>query len=114
MRVEATVLDARGAALTNLANELRLSRSQIIDEALALFLNAVMEVRSGRRLVTLGASGADNIREFVTPTLAQIQWTAHRQSIRLPEDAVHKMTDLVNHPPKANKALKDLMATGAE
>jgi len=114
MRVEATVPDARGVALADLAEDLGLSRSQIVDEALALFLNAVMEVRRGRRLVTLGASGMDTAREIVTPTLAQIEWTAHRQSVRLPEEAVQKMAALVERPPKANKALKNLMAVGTK
>jgi hypothetical protein len=113
MRVEATVPDARGIALTELADELRLSRSQIIDEALALFMSAVLEVRRGRRLVTLGPAGTDSTREIVTPTLAQIEWSAHRQSLRLPVEAVDKITALVDHPPKANKALKGLMAAGS-
>ena len=55
MRVEATLPDSRGLALGQLAEELGLSRSQIIDEALGLFLKAVMEVRHGHRLVTMGA-----------------------------------------------------------
>jgi len=107
MRVEATIADARAAALAELAKELRLSRSQILDEALALFLSAVLEVRRGRRLATIGSAGSP--REIVTPTLALIEWTTHRQGLRLPEDAVRKMAALAKHPPNANKALRRLM-----
>lgn len=39
--------------MQELADELGLSRSQIIDEALSLFIKAVLEIRRGRRLVTL-------------------------------------------------------------
>ena len=53
MRLEATVPDSRGTAIVELAEELGLSRSQLIDEALALFLKAVVEVRRGNRLVTM-------------------------------------------------------------
>ena len=37
MRLEATVPDSRGSAVQELADQLGLSRSQIIDEALSLF-----------------------------------------------------------------------------
>jgi len=53
MRLEATVPESRGSAVQELADELGLSRSQIIDEALSLFIKAVLEIRRGRRLVTL-------------------------------------------------------------
>lgn len=111
MRIEATVPQARGVALTELAEELCLSRSQVLDEALALYMNVVMEVRRGRRLVTLGSKGsADIIREIVTPTLAQIEWTAHRQSLVLSNDALQKVAELVDNPPEAPEALRKLMA----
>jgi hypothetical protein len=43
-----------------LADELRLSRrSKIIDEALALFVKAVVEVRLGRRLVTMASRSTE-------------------------------------------------------
>jgi hypothetical protein len=41
--MEATIPDARGATAVELADELGLSRSQLIDEALALFTKAVIE-----------------------------------------------------------------------
>ena len=55
MRLEATLPDSRGDALVKLADELGLSRSQVVDEAVALFLKAVLEIRRGRRLVTVDA-----------------------------------------------------------
>jgi hypothetical protein len=54
MRLEATIPDSRANAVVKLADELA-ERSQIIDEALALFLKAVVEVRRGRRLVTMAS-----------------------------------------------------------
>ena len=113
MRIEATVPKARGVALTELAEELCLSRSQILDEALALYMNVVMEVRRGRRLVTMGSTGtADILREIVTPTLAQIEWTAHRQNLVVSNEALQKIRELVDNPPEAPEALKKLMAAG--
>ena len=47
MRLEATVPDIRGTALQELADELGMSRSQLTDEALALFLKAALENRPG-------------------------------------------------------------------
>ena len=111
MRVEATVPDARAQALTELADDLGLSRSQVIDEALALFLKAVAEMRRGRRLVSMGQSGAEPVCEIITPTLAQLEWTAQRQSLKLPQEAVAQITDLVEHPPEPTPALRKLMAS---
>jgi hypothetical protein len=73
MRLEATVPDHRGAAVLELAQELGLSRSQIIDEALALFMKAVTEVRRGRRLVTLDPRSSQPVCELATPTLSALE-----------------------------------------
>jgi hypothetical protein len=110
MRVEATIPDARGIALGELAAELQLSRSQIIDEALALFMNAVLEMRRGRKLVTVSATGKGITREIITPTLAQLEWTTSRQTLELPVEAVQKMAELIENPPRANNALRHLMS----
>jgi len=110
MRVEATVPDARAKALSELAEDLGLSRSQVIDEALALFLKAVMELRRGRRVVSLGQAGTDPVCEIVTPTLAQIEWTSHRQKVVVPARAVEQIADLMENPPEPTPALRKAMA----
>jgi hypothetical protein len=111
MRIEATIPDSRGAALVDLSTELRLSRSQVIDEALALFLKAVLEVRKGRRVVSVGQAGDDAVCEVVTPTLAQLEWTSHRQALKLPAKAVERITHLASNPPEPPQALRDLLTT---
>lgn len=105
MRVEATLPDSRGLALGQLAEELGLSRSQIVDEALGLFLKAVMEVRRGHRLVTMGAGQATC--ELSTPTLAALEWTAHAKPLVLSDSAVEKMADLLDRPPAPNARLTE-------
>lgn len=113
MRIEATIPDSRGAALLDLSTELQLSRSQVIDEALALFLKAVLEVRRGRRVVSVGQPGDDAMCEVVTPTLAQLEWTSHRQALKLPVTAVDRISRLVDQPPEPPQALRDLLAEEA-
>ncbi|MBM3204224.1 hypothetical protein FJZ55_10025, partial [Candidatus Woesearchaeota archaeon] len=54
MRLEATVPDSRGATLLELASDLGLTKSQVIDEALALFLEVILDARNGRCLVASG------------------------------------------------------------
>jgi hypothetical protein len=91
MRLEATVPESRGSAVQELADELGLSRSQIIDEALSLFIKAVLEIRRGRRLVTLDPQNLQAVCELMTPTLTAIEW------------ALAKMQEMVDAPaePKA-------------
>ena len=105
MRVEATLPDSRGLALGQLAEELGLSRSQIVDEALGLFLKAVMEVRSGHRLVTMGAGQA--ACELSTPTLAALEWMAQARPLVLSDAAVEQMADLIERPPAPSARLTE-------
>ena len=111
MRVEATVPDSRGAALNELADQLGLSRSQVIDEALSLFLMAVMEVRRGRRFVALGREG-DERTELMTPTLAQLEWMFSEQPLALSQEAVERMAELIESPPLATDALRAALDDG--
>ncbi len=105
MRVEATLPDSRGLALGELAEELGLSRSQIVDEAVGLFLKAVMEARRGHRLMTV--AGDQPACELSTPTLAAMEWAAHAKPLVLPEAAVENIADLVEKPPAPSARLTE-------
>lgn len=112
MRIEATVPDARGAAVTELAEELGLTKSQLVDEALALFVKVTMEARQGRRLVTVGGAG-DAPCEIVTPSLAHLEWTSRREALALSSHAVEQLVRLVLEPPAPNTALLAALADEA-
>ena len=106
MRLEATLPDSRGDALVKLADELGLTRSQVVDEAVGLFLKAVLEIRRGRRLVTVDAVTPGPVCEMATPTLATLEWTTNAEQIRLPASAVAKMQGLVAAPRKPGARLR--------
>ena len=106
MRLEATVPDNRGNAVDKLAGELGLSRSQLIDEALVLFLKAVIEVRGGRRLVTLDPRSSQPACEIVTPTLAALEWALRPEKLQLSAEALAKMRDLVESSPQPSPRLR--------
>jgi len=106
MRVEATIPDSRGSAVEELAEELGLSRSQIIDEALSLFVKAVLEVRRGRRLQTVDPQNAQATCELVTPTLAALEWALRPGKLELPEAAVGKMHEMMAAPAKPSARLR--------
>jgi hypothetical protein len=106
MRLEATLPDSRGDALIRLANELGLSRSQVVDEAVTLFLKAVLETRKGRRLVTVDAITPGPTCEMTTPTLSTLEWTANAEQLRLPAAAVAKIHSLVESPRKPGARIR--------
>jgi hypothetical protein len=106
MRLEATVPDNRGSAVVQLADELGLSRSQLIDEALALFLKAVLEVKRGRRLVTVDPRSTQPACEIATPTLAALEWALKPEKLKLPSEALAKMQELVEAAPQPNSRLR--------
>ena len=114
MRIEATVSDIRGAALLEMCQQLGLSRSQVVDEAITLLVMLAQEARSGRRLVSQGRSKKDLPREIRTPILAQVEWLAQRQTIDASDEMIQKIVDLVNSSPAPAEALKKLMLAGAD
>lgn len=106
MRLEATVSEPRGTAVIQLADDLGITRSQLINEALTLFLKAVLEVKRGRRLVSMDPRTSQPTGELVTPTLLALEWAQEPQSLTLPAEAVAKMQELTEAPPKAGFRLR--------
>lgn len=106
MRLEATVPDNRGSAVVQLAEELGLSRSQLIDEALALFIKVVLEVRRGRRLVTVDPRSSQPACEIATPTLAALEWALNPEKMELSSAALAKMQALIESPPAPSPRLR--------
>jgi hypothetical protein len=107
MRLEATVPESRGTAIAQLAQEMGLSRSQIVDEALALFFKAVLEIRRGRRLVMLDPQSAQPACEFATPTLLALEWALNPMSLALPETAVAKLKELASAEKEPSPQLRE-------
>jgi len=85
MRVEATLSDIRGQQLDEAARDFGISRSELISEAVAVFLISLSECRRGLRLALVDATQARIVRELVTPSLAQQEWHTHREKISLSE-----------------------------
>jgi len=111
MRFEATLPQKKGEALVELAQELGITKSQLMDEALGLFLKVFLEVRGGKRLALLKRElpvGEGNC-ELSTPSLALLEWTAHRQMIELGPEAFEKLVALSEHPPEPTEALEEAM-----
>lgn len=106
MRLEATIPDSRGSAVVQLADELGLSRSQVVDEALALFLKVVLEVRRGRRLVTLNPNSSEPACEIATPTLAALEWAQKPEKLVLPPAALAQMQELTEAAPQPSPRLR--------
>jgi hypothetical protein len=105
MRLEATVPDSRGQAVERLADELGLSKSQVVDEAVAMFIQAVFAVRGGRRLVAVAAderSGPDCL--IMTPTLASLEWTARSEPLQVSVEALERVRALIAQPPSPGGA----------
>jgi hypothetical protein len=106
MRFEATIPDNRASAAVQLADELGLSKSQLIDEALSLFLKAVVEVRRGRRLVTLDPSSTHPACELATPTLSALEWAQKPQKIGLSAAALATARKLAETAPAPGARLR--------
>ncbi len=111
MRFEATLPERRGKALVELAQELGISKSQLMDEALSLFLKVVLEAKRGKRLALLQSEMPvqKGSCELITPSLALLEWTAHRKMIELNPHEFENLIEAHENPPEPTEALKKAM-----
>lgn len=110
MRFEATLSQRKGEVLVQLAQELGMTKSQLMDEALGIYLKIVLEAKKGKRLAILQSqlpSGEGNC-ELTTPALALLEWTAQKQFIELEPEEFKSLAELSENPPEPNEALKQL------
>ena len=110
MRLEATIADPRGEQLSQLAEQLRVSKSQLVEEALAVFLKAVLEAKRGLRLAIIDPTSRQAVCEVASPSLTQLEWTAHQASIAVTPEALDQVAKLVDKPPAPTAKLRRAVA----
>ncbi len=110
MRIEATIPEATGEQLNQLTDELGVTRSQIVEEALALLVRAVLEARRGRRVAIVEADTQKTVCEIVSPILSQLEWAAHRTKIALDAKAMKELARALEAPAEPTAALRKLMS----
>jgi len=110
VRLETTLPDPRAAQLAKLADELHVSKSTLIDEALSLLFTGLIESRRGRRLAIIDAETQRVVSQVSTPSLSQLEWTAHPEEVRLTPKALSRVAELIADPPPPTPALRRAMA----
>ena len=106
MRLEATIPDPQGEAADKAADELGLTRSQLVQEAVALYLKAVMEIRRGHRLAVIDRASHAPLVELTSPALTQLEWLATGGTIDLSPAAAERLAALSRKPAAPTPALK--------
>jgi hypothetical protein len=109
-RIEATIPEPRLEQVKHLEQELGLTKSQIVEEAIGLFFKAVLEVGKGHRVGFMANDRKSLVVEFTSPALSQVEWAAHRETIRLSDTGFDRVQELVEKPPAPTAALKAAMA----
>lgn len=110
MRIEATLPDSRGSAVNELAEELGLSRSQLVDEALSLFMKVVLEVKRGRRVLTVDPSRRSPDCELTTPTITTLEWSLKPVPLSVNPAEYEAIEALTREPPAPTAELRDAAA----
>ena len=108
-RVEATISDVRGRQVSELADELGVTKSQLVDEAIGLYMTAALETKRGLRVALVEPDSQKPVREIVSPSLSQLEWAAHRERVVLSNAEFDAMAKLVASPPAPSKRLRELM-----
>lgn len=108
-RVEATISDVRGKQVSELADELGVTKSQLVDEAIGLYMTAALETKRGLRVALVEPDSQKPVREIVSPSLSQLEWAAHRERIVLSNAEFNAVAKLIITPPAPAKRLKRLM-----
>lgn len=109
-RIEATIPEPRLAQVKHLEEELGLTKSQIVEEAIGLFFKAVLEIRQGHRVGFVANDRKSLVVEFTSPALSQVEWAAHRAPLTLSNRGFDRMQRLVDKPPAPVAALKAAVA----
>ena len=109
MRLETTISETRREQLRALQAELKLSKSQVVDEALSMFLKAYMETKRGNRLAIIDPEGRQTV-EVVSPALSQVEWALFRRSLKLSTAAAKKVRRMTERPAAPTAALRKAMA----
>ena len=109
MRIETTLPDPRARQLAELADELLMSKSAVIEEALALLFTGLVEARRGRRLAIIDAESQRVISQLATPALSQVEWASRREPVNVSEAGILRVAKAVATPPKATAALRKAM-----
>jgi hypothetical protein len=65
-----------------------------------------MEVRRGRRLVTLDPNSEASACEMATPTPSALEWTQNSQKLDLSPKAIAKIKELIESPEPPSEALE--------
>jgi hypothetical protein len=109
-RIEATIPEPRLEQVKHLEEELGLTKSQIVEEAIGLFFKAVLEVRQGHRVGFMAEDRKSLVVEFTSPALSQVEWATHRETVHLSDRGFDRMQKLIENPPAPVPALKAAMA----
>jgi hypothetical protein len=102
--------DPRAAQLAKLADELHVSKSALIDEALSLLFTGLIEARKGHRFAIIDAKTQRVISQVATPSLSQLEWTTYSETIELSPAALSQIAELNANPPPPTPALRRAMA----
>jgi len=109
MRIETTLPDPRARQLAEMADELHMSKSAVIEEALALFFTSLVEARRGRRVAIIDAESQRVISQLATPALSQVEWASQRERVAVSGAGFARVAEAVAKPPKATAALRKAM-----
>ncbi|KFA89088.1 DUF1778 domain-containing protein [Archangium violaceum] len=90
--------------------ELGLSKSQIVDEALSLFFKTVIELKQGWRIAFVDADAPQRVREFTSPALTQVEWATQRERIVLSNADFDRVQKMLENPPGPTPQLKAAVA----
>jgi hypothetical protein len=106
MRIETTLPEPRAQQLAEMADELQMSKSAVIEEALALLFTSLAEARRGRRMAIIDAETQRVISQFSSPALSQMEWTASRERLTLGAREFSMAAEAVANPPRPTAALR--------
>jgi hypothetical protein len=109
MRIEATLPETRREQLRTLQAELKLTKSQVLDEALSMFLKAYMETKRGNRLAIIEADSKRTVCEVASPALSQVEWASFRRSLKLSASAAKRVKGMIERPASPTAALRKAM-----
>lgn len=112
MRLETTITDRPDIErIQYLQRLLDAPNASLLREALMVYGWAVREILTGRRIASVGPTGA--VREFTSPLLERLNWMS-RERVQFAGEGFARVAELVNEPPEPTPELRELIGEEAE
>jgi hypothetical protein len=109
-RLDTTVSDQQNEAVTQMAEEFGLSKSEVLSEAVSVLMQVVVEAKRGRRLMMVDEFRQQPPVMITTRVLTSVDWMRQTQRVEVSSEALEAVQGIIDSPSEPTAALREAIA----